>query len=139
MNGYHDPYHPEKGSNGQYITRDFVGNIIERTEREYPYSFSTHCTWLCSDTVKKKAAKMSDSSTIYSDRLYEANSTLFNQACRDVWKNEGQYFDKRRPQDIEKFLQRYYDNSSIVLTQIYKSCNTYNGYPCWCFLFAFNK
>lgn len=130
-----DDYNPYTSK----IRRDCLGEVIERTEHDHPYSFSTHCTWNISDKAKIKADALNSSDTVYSDRLFEANADLYNQSCRYVWNNQGQNFESRSEKDIEKFLKHYYQNQSIILTRIYKSCNQSNGFPCWAFCFSFNK
>jgi hypothetical protein len=55
----------------------------------------------------------------------------------EVWNNEGQYFNNRKPQDIEIFLSKYLEKS-ITLTGIEEGCNVSNGYPYWIFYYKEN-
>jgi len=58
----------------------------------------------------------------------------FNECCKKVWGNEGQYFSNREPKDIEKFLSLYW-NKKIELTAIEECCNVSSGYPIWIFYY----
>lgn len=117
--------------------RDALGKVIERPEREFPYSFSLHCKWVADEKDLEKSLKLESSGSVYSDRMYQSNSDKYNQACRDVFGNEGQYFDKRTPKNIEKMLRQYFGIPSLVLTHIYKECNLSSGYPTWAFTYRY--
>lgn len=121
--------------NGKLIRLDYEGNVIERPESDHPYSYSTHCTWAILGNARKKIDKMeiTNLSGIYSDRLFTSDALKYNMACREVWGNEGQYFDSRTPKDIEKMLQIIYENPKLKLYRILKSCNASSGYPVWYF------
>ncbi len=71
----------------------------------------------------------------YSDRLMQFDYDKFNRCCKEVWDNEGQYFDlnSRSPEQIERFLQLYYEDDEIKLIDIIEECNASSGYPVWCF------
>lgn len=70
--------------------------------------------------------------TVYSDRLYQWDSKKYNECCEKVWHNHGQYFDSRKPDEIERFLSLYYDRD-ITLVSIYEYENASNGFPYWRF------
>ena len=133
-NEYINPY-INYGNDGKLISLDFENNVIERTEHDYPYSFSTRCTWAILGEKRKKIEALDTLSGVYSDRLFQSDSLAYNMACRAVWDNEGQYFDSRSPKDIEKMLQLIYSNPKLKLYRILKSCNVSNGYPVWYFHF----
>lgn len=116
--------------------RDVLGEVIERTEREYPYSFSRHCAWVASEKVLEEANKLGNTGNVYSDRLYEQDCNKYNQVCRDVFGDEGQYFDNRSDKKIEKFLRKYLEVPDLVLTHVHKECNVGNGYPTWSFKYS---
>jgi hypothetical protein len=132
--GYINPY-TNYGDDGKLISLDFENNVIERTEYDHPYSFSTRCTWAILGEKRKEIEKLDTLSGVYSDRLFQADALAYNMACRSVWGNEGQYFDSRRPKDVEKMLQLIYSNSKLKLYRILKTCNVGNGYPVWYFHF----
>lgn len=102
------------------------GERVQRTSREYPYSYDPFLvykapTWADTDTV------------VYSDRLEEWDSDLYDQCRKEVWGDSGQYFSGRTPRDIESFLQLYFKDPALKLTGIEEGCNVGNGYPFWVF------
>lgn len=112
---------------------DCNGNPVQRSKDEWPYSYSDHLVWFKDSKYIKKLPK--SCSTIYSDRLYQWDHTKYNKCCKEVWNNEGQYFNNRDPKDIEKFLSLYYDRP-IELLKIGECCNVSSGYPIWIFFFV---
>ena len=55
--------------------------------------------------------------------------------CGDI----SQYWDGRRFDTIEAFLQDYFENKKLKLVGIMKGANVSNGYPYWIFMFNSNK
>lgn len=111
------------------------GGKIQRTKGEYPYSYSDFLLW-----VKDfKYIKNPECSVVCSDRLYKWDSKKYNKCCREVWGNEGQYFDCREAEDIEKFLRLYNDDPDLELRKIAEGCNVSNGYPYWVFWYKSGK
>lgn len=106
---------------------DFDGNPVRRSMREYPYSYDEFVVWK-SDDYKRSA----DNHTVCSDRMYQWDYKKYNKCCREVWGNEGQYFDNRSREDIERFLQLYFGHD-LKLVAIAQACNASNGYPYWTF------
>lgn len=49
--------------------------------------------------------------------------------------DRGQYFNNRKPEEIEKFLSQYLTNR-IKLTAIMEGCNVSNGFPYWIFFMS---
>lgn len=70
---------------------------------------------------------------VYSDRLMQWDYDKYNRCCKEVWGDKGQYFDSRKPTEIERFLQLYNENDDIKLIDIIEGCNASNGYPFWAF------
>ncbi len=111
-------------SNG-YV--DLNGNPVKKTKREYPYSYDPYVVWK-NDYVEGK------SNTVYSDRLLQWDYKKFEECCMDVWGNHRQGFNDRTPEDIEKFLCKYF-GKEVKLTVIMECCNVSNGYPIWIFYY----
>jgi hypothetical protein len=109
---------------------DLDGRPVERTRNKYPYSYEPYVLW-------KGDYKKTDH-VVYSDRLMQWDYDKFNKCCMKVWNNEGQYFDNRKPNDIENFLSKYYDKE-IKLTAIMEGCNVSNGYPYWIFFYDYDN
>lgn len=121
------------GIDGNFVSVDFEGNVIERTEQEYPYSFSQNCTWAILGKKREDIDKNKKRGGFYSDHMYQQDYLKYNLACELVWGNKGQYFDSRSPREIEKMLQLYTENPNIRLYRIVKQCNVSTGYPVWFF------
>ena len=102
------------------------GERIERTPREYPYSYDPF-------VVFKDPAWTDNDTAVYSDRLRQWDWEKYNQCCEKVWNNHGQYFSARKPEEIQRFLQLYFDDPTLILTGIEEGCNCSNGYPFWVF------
>jgi hypothetical protein len=70
----------------------------------------------------------------YSDRMYGWSTKKFNESCQSVFGNEGQYFDVSRSlEDIEKFLQIYFNDDNIQLITVEEIKNAATGFPYWHF------
>lgn len=110
---------------------DLNGNPISRTKQEYPYSYDPFVVW-------KRDYHKGKGHTVYSDRLIQWDYNKFNKCCQQVWNNTGQYFDNRKPNDIEKFLSKYFDKE-IKLTAIMEGCNISSGYPYWIFFYEYDN
>jgi len=108
---------------------DLNGNPVERTKKEYPYSYDSFVVWQ-EDYNKEK------SNAVYSDRLLQWDRNKFEECCMEVWGNQGQYFyeDDRQPDEIERFLCKYF-GKKIKLTAIMEGCNFSSGYPIWTFFY----
>ena len=102
------------------------GERVQRTPREYPYSYDPFA-------VYKDPAFTDADECVYSDRIRQWDWEKFNRCCEAIWGNCGQYFHARKPDEIERFLRMYFDDESIKLTGIEECCNFGNGYPYWGF------
>ena len=121
----------------EYVTQDgfydsrFVdldGKPVKRTPFSHPYNYDKYVTWKSKDFNKEKY------SAVYSDRLFQWDWEKYNKCCKEVFKNTGQFFDKREPKEIEKFLSLYF-NKEIKLTAVAQGCNQATGYPFWVFFY----
>jgi hypothetical protein len=116
--------------NGEWINYSHVnidGRPVEKTLDRWPYSYDAYMTWK-GDYHKGKG------DAVYSDRLYQWDSKKYDECCRAIWNNEGQYFNNREPKDIERFMCLYF-GYKIKLTGIETGCNYSTGYPYWVFHF----
>lgn len=118
---------------GLYDSRflDLDGKPIKRTPFSYPYNYDEYVIW------KDKSFDAKESNAVYSDRLFQWNYEKYNKCCQEVFKNEGQYFDKREPKEIENFLSMYFEKK-IKLTAVVQGCNQATGYPYWVFFYEEN-
>lgn len=107
-------------------TRNIRGERVERTVRDYPYSYDPF-------VVFKSGLWEWKDEAYYSDRLHQQEPDHYNKCCEAVWGNHGQNFSRRKPEDIERFLRLYFRNERVILTGIEEGCNVGNGYPFWVF------
>lgn len=128
--------------NGKRITVDLDGKVIERPKSEYPYNYSDFCIYNAS---KETLKKIEDDQVnyifngIYSDRMFSQNPDRYNSSMLEIFENTSQCFDNKSPMKIEKFLQVFYKDKSLVLTKIIESCNQSSGFPLWYFAFSKKK
>jgi hypothetical protein len=106
---------------------DINGKPVKRNKYAHPYSYDEFVMWANGYNKEKDHA-------VYSDRLFQWDSKKYNKCCKEVWNNEGQYFNNREPKDIERFLSLYFGQET-KLTLILEGCNISNGYPYWVFFF----
>ena len=111
-----------------HVVRNIHGQPIEKTQRDYPYSYDAYCVYKSDNW-----SPMDD--VCYSDRLMQWDYDKFTDCMKEVWgERAGQYFDNKEPEDIQKFLRWYYSRN-VVLTGIEKGYNVGNGYPYWIFYY----
>lgn len=100
-----------------------------KTKQTHPYNYDP--------IVLYKNGKTATGS-VYSDRLFQQDYEKHDEICQKVFGNRGQYWDKREPKQIEKFLSEYF-GKKITLTRITEYCNQSTGYPCWRFDYKDNE
>ena len=102
------------------------GERVERTPREYPYSYDPF-------QVFKDPAWTDRDAVVYSDRMHQWDWEKYDRCCEKVWNDRRQSFSGREPAEIERFLQLYFEDPTLTLTGIEAGCNYSNGYPFWVF------
>lgn len=107
------------------IFYNIAGERIKRSPHEFPYSYDPFVLF-------KDGSWSEFDEAVYSDRLYEWDSELYDRCCETIWRDHGQYFSRRKPTDIERFLRLYF-KKNLRLTGIEEGCNVRNGYPYWIF------
>lgn len=101
----------------------------KRSPQEYPYNYDDYNLFVHPD--KESLDNKYEASGAYTDRILHWDWDKHNEACRHVWNNEGQYWQDRTPEEIERFLNYYYDRSDFKVTKIVQSVNHSSGYPLW--------
>lgn len=100
--------------------RTIDGKPVERSKRQYPYSYTAFCIYknryTCTDNV------------VYSDRL--SNEPNYSPKLYEKHLGRGQYLSNKKPQDIENYLSDLF-GYKVTLTGIEEECNCSNGYPYW--------
>ena len=109
------------------IFKNLEGKEIERTPYTNPYSYDEFVLWM-GDYKKENTVK------VYSDRLRNFNYEKNNLVSKEVFGDVGQYFNNRKPEDIELYLCKMLDKK-IKLTAITEACNVSSGYPYWGFIY----
>lgn len=110
---------------GMFQTLD--GQPIERTPESHPYSYEEYVLW-------KKEYKEEKARSVYSDRLRQQDHQKEKEVCLAVFGDTGQYFNNRKPEDVERYLSKLLD-IEIKLTAILEACNVSSGYPYWRFCY----
>lgn len=107
---------------------DIHGNKVEKTPYSHPYNYDEFVVW------KSKNFNPSTDFGVYSDRLMQWDMEKYNKCCREVFSNEAQMFQNRKPEDIEKFLSLYLEEK-IILTAVVQACHWLSGFPYWVFYY----
>jgi hypothetical protein len=127
-------YVSEDGVYNHSLYVDSNGKPVAKTKEQCPYNYDSFVVW----KGDYKKDNYDNNHTVYCDRMWQQDWDKYNKCCREVWGNEGQYFDNRTPESIEKFLSLYY-NRPIKLTIIMEGCNWSTGYPVWIFFFEYRN
>lgn len=115
------------GTNYKSIYKAINGKAIEKTPSSHPYSYDEFVLWLGD-------LKIENTQKVYSDRLRNLDSEKNTLISKEVFGDEGQYFNNRKPEDIELYLCKMLDKK-IKLTAITEACNVASGYPYWGFIY----
>jgi len=111
---------------------DEFDNPVKRTKWSHPYTYDGFIQW--------RGGKNEDANgTVYTDRLYQWDYKKYNKLCVKHFGNEGQYWDSRSPEQIEKFLQDWCEDSDLKLIFVMEYCNQSSGYPLWRFDYHTSK
>lgn len=111
---------------------DMYGEPVEKTKMEYPYSYDAHVIW-------RGGLNEDIDNSCYSDRLLQWGREKYNELCEKHFGNQGQWWNKRNPKQIESFLRDYFDNPKLNLILILEGANQSSGYPYWVFMYNTNK
>ena len=115
---------------------DIHGHKIERAPEQFPYNYDTYVLW------KRVGFDKDDAyDAVYSDRMMDWNYDKFASCCQKIFGDAGQCFDNRKPEDIEVFLNEYFDelHVKIELLAVLKGCHHGNGNPLWVFIYKGDK
>lgn len=107
---------------------DLDGNPIRKTPETNPYDYDSFVIYI--DPLYKKGKGKS----VDSDRLYQWDSNKYNECHLKIWNNTRQDFFYATPEEINKFLNLYF-NRNLKLLAILQCCNCGNGYPYWTFIY----
>jgi hypothetical protein len=135
---YEGPWSNYFDSEGNILHVDIDGKVIERPKSKYPYSYSSFCIFnACQEKLATADKEKHLIISVDSDRLFMCDPDRYNFSSLKVFGNKGQNFNTRTPELIEKFLQTYYSDKSIILLKIIEGCNVSNGFPFWHFKYEF--
>lgn len=108
---------------------DLNGNVVKRTPFSHPYNYDEFVVW-----KKEGSNNIERESAVYSDRLWEWNHEKYDKCCQEVFKDNGQQFNNRNPDAVEKFLSLYFEKE-VILTAIVQGCNRSSGFSYWIFYY----
>ena len=104
---------------------DEFGNPVERTKREYPYSYSGFVQERCHPNEKAN-------NTIYTDRLMsQIGYEKYKELQRKFFNSTNGNFSFYSASDIEKFLREALNKKDLIVVLVMEYCNLSNGYPLW--------
>ena len=92
-----------------------------RSRHEYPYSYSPFIVW----------GQDINCECVYTDRLFQWDHKRTCDLLIKHFGSENQYFNCKRPELVEKFLQDRLDLPKLKLMTIVEWCHMGNGYPLW--------
>lgn len=98
-----------------------------RTKAEHPWSYDPIIQYQVRESQRGDQG-------LYSDRMWQWDHDKFNKCTQEVWGNQGQYFNDRKPQDIERWISLYL-RKPVQLISIEEHCNQATGYPVWFFTY----
>jgi hypothetical protein len=105
---------------------DEHGEPIKRTPESHPYNHDGYI-------VARFGPNSEVNDTIYSDRLYQWDSTKHDHLCRKHFEDVAQGWGARDPKKIEAFLRDWTECPDLKLVFIMKYVNVSNGFPVWRF------
>lgn len=114
---------------------EFPGMCLgERNRHSYPYSYDPYLQW------SKQQGVPADAQGVYSDRMRQWNYALYRELCQKHFAGKngdpgGDYFNRRKPKDIEAFLREYFSKPKLELVRVEEHCNMSSGYPIWVFYY----
>lgn len=74
---------------------------------------------------------------VYSDRLLQWDFVRTKDLMHKYFGDKGDYYDDRKPEQIEAFLRERLELPNLNLVTIMESVNVSNGYPVW--FFGYNE
>jgi hypothetical protein len=123
--------------------RDVEGNKIERTKRDYPYSFSDYVRWINGKyrgQTKPFSIKLEEGKqfhTAYSDRMGGWDRDHFDACFNEQLPIGSGGMRHGRPHLIEKFLAAYFRDENLELVKIVDCCNHSSGFEIFRFDFIY--
>lgn len=72
-----------------------------------------------------------------SDRLWSENSTLHDELCLRHFGDVSQWWNNRKPEQIQAFLRDFLQKPELVLVQVQKMYNINSGFPIWHFQYRY--
>ena len=92
-----------------------------RSQHEYPYSYSPFIVW----------GEDRNCECVYTDRLFQWDHKLTDALLVKHFGSQNQYFNCKRPELVEKFLQERLNLPNLKLVTIVEWCNMSSGFPLW--------
>lgn len=100
----------------------FVYSDSTRSPKEYSYSYDPYFIYGDHQLVIGAAQH-------YTDRLRQFDTDKYTR-LKNLHLGTGDYWDAYSVENIEVFMQEYYDNNDEVVA-VAQGCNKGNGYPYW--------
>lgn len=132
---------PDEGYRGRG-ERDYEGNLIERSKREYPYSFSDYVRWAKYPNRKGSDFNLQEGQShqaAYSDHMASGDRAHFDKCFAEHLPIGSGGFRHGSNSAIQNFLRAYHRDEKLELLRIVDGCNSHSGFEVWRFDFIYNK
>lgn len=107
---------------------DEYGRPVQRTKREFPYSYDGFVTY-------RSGKNEEVAGTVYSDRLSQQDYKRNRELKLKHFGDTSDYFNSRNPIKIQDFLREHLNIPELKIIFIMEYCNRSSGYPVWRFDF----
>ena len=102
----------------------FLPEFIVKDKSTYPYTYDPFILFF------NEKAKQEATSSIYTDRLLHQDWDKHNRLCQKHFGTKGQYWNDRKPEDIEAFLCDWTEKKVTLIANI-QYVNISSGFPVW--------
>jgi len=105
--------------------QEFLPENVEKDKYSCPYSYSPFLIFFNDKVTENKNVD-----TIYTDRLFQRDSTKHDRLCQKYFGDRGQVWYARDPKKIEAFLCEWIGKKIVLIANI-QYVNVSSGYPLW--------
>jgi len=96
---------------------------------DFKYSYTSFISWY--------DKKVTPEASVDTDRIWEMLPSKHDRLCRKNFGDIGQWWQDRKPKDIENFLREWYKEPKLKLAFVKQNCKKSNGNPYWTLAFKY--
>lgn len=119
-----NPHYSRRAHHFGPVDKD--GLPVTKTKQSYPYSYGEY-------VVHRGGDYRTATNAVYSDRLYQWDSSKHEQACKDAFSQRSGSFSQQPFHEVQKYLSLYFGLDDLQLLLVCEGCNVSSGYPYWVF------